>query len=321
MRILLQDWSAAAATLMAGRSIGRLDLTGGLGPAGLTVTIGIGASAMTKAGLADRIPAALAPLPAFVGDKLDLARSDGDLGVQVCAEDPVVVAAAAHALSNIARGTLVTPRWVQRGFLRSVAASVQPDATPRNLMGQLDGTNNPKPTDPAFERAVWAAEPEWMRGGSYLVCRRIRMLLHKWENQPLDAQERVIGRRKDTGAPLSGGYERTPLDFTALDKTGQPLIPPSAHIRVAHPDFNNGARMLRRGYSYDDGYDEAGAAAGLFLQVFQADPRAAFVPVQRRMTDIDALVAFIRHEASALFAVPPGVAGPDGYVGEQLLES
>ena len=319
LRILLRDWSAAAATAMAGQPVGRLDLTAGLGPAGLTVTIGIGASALTKAGLSDRIPDALAPLPAFPGEKLDPARSDGDLGVQVCAEDPVVAAAAARALSNIARGTLVKPRWVQRGFLRSAAASTRPDATPRNLMGQVDGTNNPKPTDPGFDQAVWAADPAWMRGGSYLVCRRIRMLLEKWENQPLDAQERVIGRRKNTGAPLSGGDERTPPDFTALAQSGQPLIPQSAHVRIAHPDFNKGARMLRRGYSYDDGYDKTGADAGLFLQAFQADPHHAFVPVQRRMTDLDALVAFVRHEASALFAVPPG-ASQGGYVGELLLE-
>lgn len=319
LRVLLRDWSAAAADAMAGKQVGRLDLTSGLGASGLTVTIGLGASALVKAGLSESIPDALAPLPAFAGDRIDPARSDGDLGIQVCAEDQVVAAGAAHALSNLAGSALVRPRWFQRGFLRSAAAATQPDATPRNLMGQIDGTNNPKPGDPAFDAAVWAAGPAWLRGGTYLVCRRIRMLLRKWENVPLEEQERIIGRRKDTGAPLSGGYEHTAPDFTALDEQGQPAIPISAHIRVTHPDSNNGARMLRRGYSYDDGYDDLGPDAGLFLQAFQADPRSAFVAVQRRMVDLDALVTFISHETSALFAVPPG-ASPGGYVGQQLLE-
>ncbi|MFJ4654371.1 Dyp-type peroxidase [Nocardia sp. NPDC088792] len=320
LRALLRSWSTTAGTLMDGHGTDD-GLAAGLGPAGLVVTIGMGASALSKAGLDTAIPAALAPLPTFPGDALDPARSGGDLGVQVCAEDPVVAYTAAHALTTAAADAAeARPRWSQRGFLRTAAASTRPDATPRNLMGQLDGTDNPTPGDQYFDQAVWASDPAWLHNGTYLVCRRIRMLLKQWEQQPVHTRERIIGRTIDTGAPLSGGIEHTTPDFTRHDSTGHPLIPADAHIRLTHPDLNGGVRMLRRGYSYDDGYDATGDPnAGLFFQAFQADPHAAFVPLQRRLAELDALTPFIRHESSAVFAVPPGCQA-GGYIGMQLLE-
>jgi len=318
LRRLLRRWTSAGAALTVGDPVDGQDLAAGLGPAGLTLTVGLGAAALHKAGLGNDVPAALAALPAFAGDALDPARCGGDVGVQVCAEDPVVAAAAARAVTRLA-GPAATVRWVQHGFLRSAAAADDPDATPRNLMGQLDGTGNPRPADRGFAAAVWATGPAWLRGGGYLVCRRIRMLLDEWEQLPIDTQQRVIGRRKDTGAPLSGGSERTPLDLTALDATGQLAIPTTAHARLAHPSSNHGAAMLRRGFSYDDGYDRSGRPdTGLFFQAFQADPRTGFVPVQQTLAAADTLRAFLRHESSALFAVLPGVPR-GGHLGDTLL--
>ena len=43
-----------------------------------------------------------------------------------------------------------------------------------------------------------------MRGGSYLVARRIRMLIESWDTDYLADQERVFGRFKTSGAPLTG---------------------------------------------------------------------------------------------------------------------
>ncbi|MFI6166267.1 Dyp-type peroxidase [Nocardia sp. NPDC051052] len=320
LRSLLRAWSDTATTLMTGNSADNHHLAAGLGPAGLVITIGLGASALAKAGLDTDIPQALEPLPAFPGDALDPAHGAGDLGLQVCAEDPVIAFAATHAMTATAASTFgARPRWSQRGFLRTAAAADQPDATPRNLMGQIDGTDNPIPGDGAFEQAVWASDPAWMCGGTYLVCRRIRMLLDRWEQQSIHTQERIIGRTKDTGAPLSGGTEHTPPDFTRRDNTGNALIPANAHIRLTHPDLTGGVRMLRRGYSYDDGYDPTGQQdVGLFFQAFQANPHTAFVPAQRRLAELDALTPFIRHESSAVFAIPPGTQ-PGGYIGEHLL--
>ncbi|MCP2329258.1 deferrochelatase/peroxidase EfeB [Hamadaea flava] len=313
---LLRQWSAAAARMAEGQGTGQPDdhVVIGSGPCALTVTFGFGPSLFGKAGIpADARPAALAPLPAFTGDRLDPAASHGDLGVIVAADDPLVVFHAARVLRRIA-GPVARLRWGQTGFAATPGATA-PGSTGRNLMGQVDGTNNPKPADPDFATKVFVSghdQPAWLRNGSYLVVRRIRMILDDWDGLTLDAQQKVIGRRKDTGAPLSGGQETTPANYGTTQPDGSPAIPVTAHIRLAAPAFNNGAAMLRRGWSYSDG-DEA----GLLFLAYQADPRRGFIPVQQRLAGNDALSKFIRHEASALFAIPGGV--PDGgYVGQDL---
>jgi dye decolorizing peroxidase len=80
--------------------------------------------------------------------------------------------------------------------------------------------------------------------------------------------------------------------------------------------------MLRRGYSYADGFRPDGAPdAGLLFVAFQSDPLTGFVPVQRKLSGGDALSQFISHESSGLYAVPGAAPGPGHYVGQPLLES
>jgi deferrochelatase/peroxidase EfeB len=317
LRDLLRRWGDAADRLTAGQAAGVADdvVVAGLGAAALTVTVGFGPSAFGKAGIpATARPEALAPLPAFDGERLDPSRSDGDLGVVIAADDPLVLSHAARVLQRVAAGTAHV-RWQLRGFNSSRGAGPD-DATPRNLMGQVDGTNNPRPGEPDFEAKIFVdSGPSWLRGGSYLVVRRIRMLLDEWDAVPAAAQERVIGRRRDTGAPLTGGGERTAADFGATAADGSLVIPADAHMRLAAPAANEGAAMLRRGFSYVDG-DES----GLLFLAWQADPRHGFIPVQRRLVASDALRTYIRHESSALFVMPGGVA-PGAYLGQGLLES
>ncbi|MFE2352153.1 iron uptake transporter deferrochelatase/peroxidase subunit [Kitasatospora cineracea] len=320
---LLRTWSAAAARMAAGEPAaeGENQIALDAGPSSLTVTFGFGAPLFDKAGLADRRPEALAALPAFPGDALDPARSGGDLWVQVGADDALVAVHALRVLVRLATG-LAAPRWLMSGFARTPGATPHP-MTGRNLMGQVDGTNNPRPQDPGFDAAVFAAGPDWMAGGSYAVLRRIRMLLEGWDTLPLDRQERIIGRRKSDGAPLSGGpdaVERTPVDLAATDPDGVLRIAPDAHVRVAAAASNGGAAMLRRGFSFHDGLLPDGSPdAGLLFAAYQADPAHGFVPVQQRLARGDGLSRYLRHEASALFAVPPG-APEGGYVGQPLLE-
>jgi deferrochelatase/peroxidase EfeB len=313
---LLRRWTQAAAQLSQGLPLGDTgdDVVTGAGPSSLTVTVGFGPSLFGKAGLpAAARPGELTPLPAFPGEQLDATHSDGDLCLLVHADDALVAFRAARALTRLA-APQARVRWQLDGFNNS--PGVTPTAaTGRNLMGQLDGTNNPQPTDEDFTAKVYVTDPAapgWLRGGSVLVVRRIRMLLDDWDAQPREAQERVVGRRKDTGAPLSGGAERTPANFGTTTADGALAIPADAHIRLATPAFNNGAAMLRRGYSYSDG-----DAAGLIFLAWQADPRRGFIPVQQRLAGADALNRFIRHETSALFAMPHGVA-PGGHLGQDL---
>ncbi|WP_049567490.1 iron uptake transporter deferrochelatase/peroxidase subunit [Streptomyces sp. SBT349] len=318
---LMRRWSTLAAELMAG---GTPETDTGVardaGPASLTVTFGFGHHFFDATGLTGDRPDALAPLPRFSADALDPARSDGDLWIQVGADDGLVAFNALRALQRAGAETAAV-RWHMSGFNRSPGATARPMTT-RNLMGQVDGTNNPQPSDADFDRRIFVPGDDgtWMASGSYVVVRRIRMLLDDWETRSLDEQERVIGRRKSDGAPLTGGEETTPVDLDATNGDGSAVVAADAHIRVTAPDTNGGAAMLRRPFSYHDGFREDGAPdAGLLFLAWQADPSRGFVTVQRKLDRGDALSEFIRHEASALFAVPGGAAEGE-YVGQALLE-
>ncbi|MFG2640927.1 iron uptake transporter deferrochelatase/peroxidase subunit [Streptomyces sp. NPDC048370] len=322
---LLRRWSTTAKALMAGEP--STDDTGialDAGPSSLTVTFGFGHSFFGRTGLTARRPSQLDALPPFSADALDPQRSEGDLWVQIGADDALVAFHALRALQKDA-GAAAKVRWQMNGFNRSAGATAKP-MTARNLMGQVDGTGNPKPSEPDFDRRIFVPQgasgaQEWMAGGSYAVVRRIRMLLDDWEGLPLNEQEKIIGRRKSDGAPLTGGTETTELDLNKTGSDGKLVIPDNAHSRISAPEQNGGAAMLRRPFSFHDGIGPDGTPdAGLLFICWQADPLRGFVPVQRKLDRGDALSPFIRHEASGLFAVPGGAAEGE-YVGQRLLES
>ncbi|GAA1908423.1 iron uptake transporter deferrochelatase/peroxidase subunit [Streptomyces durmitorensis] len=321
---LLRRWSATAERLMAGKAAegGDTDVARDAGPSSLSVTFGFGHSFFGRTGLEKQRPSALDPLPDFSSDRLDKARSDGDLWVQIGANDPLVAFHALRALQKEA-GDAARVRWQMNGFNRSPGATAHPMTT-RNLMGQIDGTNNPKPSEDDFDRRIYVpatGNPSWMAGGSYAVVRRIRMLLDDWEKLGLGDQEAVIGRHKSDGSPLTGGTESTEPKLEKADADGKYVIALNAHARITRPDQNGGSAMLRRPFSYHDGFDKDGEPdAGLLFVCWQADPLRGFVPVQRKLDRGDALSEFIRHEASGLFAVPGGAAKGE-YVGQRLLEA
>ncbi|WP_159607012.1 Dyp-type peroxidase, partial [Agromyces humi] len=276
------------------------------------------ADGVDRFGLAARRPAGLEPLPRFQGDALQPERSGGDLCIQACADDPQVAVHAIRNLSRIAFGR-ASLRWSQLGFGRTSSTSTA-QATPRNLFGFKDGTANVKAEDGAvLDEQVWVQpgdEPAWLAGGSYLVARRIRMIIENWDRVQLGEQEKLVGRSKGEGAPMSGGTEFTEPDFEAEGPTGAPLIDTNAHVRLAHHSANGGARMLRRGYNFVDGNDELGRLdAGLFFLSFQRSPEQ-FITVQQRLA-ADGLNEYLKHVGSAIFAVPGGVAKGE-FVGQAL---
>jgi deferrochelatase/peroxidase EfeB len=333
---LLQRWSAAAARLCAGETSQPLEDdpvptpadTGealDLAPSRLTITFGLGGTLFEKDGvdrygIASRRPAALADLPPFPGDVLDPALSGGDLIMQACADNAQV---AYHAVRNLARiaHDVAVMRWQQQGFI-SPPADAPSSNTPRNLMGFKDGTNNIDARDEAVMRdVVWVGDegPGWMRGGSYMVARRVRMRIEAWDRDSLGDQEARVGRHKISGAPIGSADEFAPLDLE-VTQDGRPRIPVDAHIRLANHATNGGIRILRRGYNFMDGIDAIGDQdAGLFFIAYQRDPHAQFVPIQQRLAESDALNLYLFPTSSSLFAIPPGVV--DGaYVASALFE-
>ncbi len=335
LQSMLATWAAAGAQMTDGEPVGGDRKTPaqavpkdtgearGLPPSQLTITVGFGPSLFDdRFGLARYRPAALAEIPPLPGDNLDPDRSGGDLCVQACANDPQVAFHAVREFARLARGTAVM-KWFQLGFGRTSSTSTDQE-TPRNLMGFKDGTNNIKAENhQEFDDYVWVGDEtdqSWMKGGSYLVARRIRMLIESWDTDFLGDQEQTFGRHKISGAPLTGKHEFDTVDLDAKKPDGTPVIPLNAHIRLAAPSNNHGQKILRRGYSYTDGIDSRTGLldAGLFFIVFQQDPRTQFVPIQRRLGQHDMLNEYIQHTGSALFAVPPGLARAGDYYGKPL---
>ncbi|HXA55086.1 MAG TPA: iron uptake transporter deferrochelatase/peroxidase subunit [Solirubrobacteraceae bacterium] len=337
LRGVLEQWSAAAARLTAGRVYEPVAQTEneppvdtgeavGLSPSRLTITIGMGPTLFGSAGtdrfgLSHLRPSELVPLPQFQGEDLDPSSSGGDLCVQACANDPQVAFHAIHVLSRVAASAAAL-RYTQAGFGRT-SSTTRTQQTPRNLMGFRDGTDNIRAEDTqAMNDFVWVQdgdEPAWMAGGSYLIARRIKILFDVWDATTLEDQQRVIGRNKLSGAPLGGEGEYSPVDLKATAANGELVIPADAHIRVAGPHANQGQRILRRGYSYSESVEPGSGQidAGLFFIAFQRSPSSQFIPIQRRLAASDALNKHTLHTSSAIFACPPG-AQPGGFVGQEL---
>jgi deferrochelatase/peroxidase EfeB len=341
---LMRTWTAAAARLAQGQPAEPLtenlglepNDSGealGLPPRRLTLTFGFGPSLFAKDGadrygLAERRPQALIDLPRFNGDQLVPERTGGDLCVQACADEPQIAFHAVRQLARLSYGA-AKMRWAQAGFL----PSNQRQETPRNLMGFKDGTMNlPVSNSPLLNQFVWVGdEGGWMQHGSYMVVRPVRIALEHWDRMKLGFQEQVVGRRKQSGAPLGAQHERDAIDLDANDADGNPLIPENSHVRLAAPASNEGAQLLRRGYSYDNGLSFTAERwppwrqgmefdAGLMFVCFQRDPRTGFVKIFDRMSKFDMMNQFVTHVGGGLFACPPG-AQQGGYIGQSLLHT
>lgn len=339
---LLQDWTYAASRLTQGLEVSVSGAFGGgaymppddtgeavgISPAGLTLTFGFGKSlfvdqeGIDRFGVQHRLPDDFTHMPKLMNDFIDREISDGDLCIQACSNDPQVAVHAIRNLSRIAFGRAQL-RWSQLGFGRTSSTSKSQE-TPRNLFGQKDGTMNLKAEEPELlNDHVWIGKEQpqaWSRGGSYLVARRINMSIEIWDSVQLGEQERVTGRDKKDGAPLSGGSEFSAPDFEKTGQDGAKLIDERSHVARVHPDNNKGIRMLRRGYNFVDGNDAQGRLnAGLFFIAFVSAPER-FATVHKSMNRDDLFVEYLKTTSSSVFLVPPGVT--DGqYVGQQLFEA
>lgn len=327
LQVLLARWSASIAQLQAGKTVGSVEPNHGagvgadtgealdLGPASLTVTLGLGPGLFDERfGLASKKPAHLAAIPVLPSDNLQASTTGGDLSLTACADDPQVAYHAIRDLARQARGT-ATVRWTTLGFGRASAGRNQ--TTPRNLMGFKDGTRNIT-TDDDFEKFVWLDKSAgWMAGGSYQVVRKIQINIEIWDADVISDQQTVFGRTKVEGAPLSGGTEFTTPDFHAKATGGASKIDPRSHIALAAHENNGGVKIHRRPYNYTDGLNEYGQLdAGLLFTAYMNDPEH-FTRIQRRLGAVDRLNEYISHIGSAVFAVPP--APRQGrYIGEEL---
>jgi dye decolorizing peroxidase len=256
-----------------------------MNPARLSITVGWGPDIVRLLG--HELPA----MPKFSTDRLRPQWGQTDLLVQIGTDDMVSLSHAQRVLvKDLA--TLAKVTWTQRGFRDVAGAAGQ---SMRNLMGQVDGTVNPT-TPQEFEDLVWSGNT------TQVVVRRIEIARDRWDLVDRAGREFTIGRRLDNGAPLTGTRERDEPDFEATDAAGFPVIDAASHMRRARGNAR-GAQLLRRGYNYDDA-----EGAGLLFIAFAKDLQAQFVPMQRRLAELDLLNRWITTIGSAHYVVPPGAA-------------
>ncbi len=291
-------------------------------PADLSIVVSVGASLFDdRFGLADRRPIELRQMPFLANDRLDPARSHGDVLVTIASTSQDMNLFALRQLMRATRSTL-TLHWMLDGFTRRTEAEPG-GAGVRNLMGFVDGTVNPDVTSTnELDELVWVGsgdgEPAWAIGGTYQVVRTIRMRVEFWDRVRLSEQEALIGRRKRDGAPLDGERELDEPDFAA-DPDGD-VTPLSAHIRLANPRTPEvaGQRILRRGFSYSRGFDGAGQLdQGLQFVSYQRSIDRQFMPIIERL-DGEPLEEYLLPEGGGFFFVLPGVADEGRSFGDGL---
>jgi dye decolorizing peroxidase len=278
-----------------------------IGAARFSAYVGFGPSLFAKLGLEAQMPKGFGPLPSFKVDQLQDGFSGGDVLIHIAADDPVVLS---HGTRGLIRDSLpfATLRHTQSGFAHT-PGMVPSGLTHRNLMGQVDGTANPKLGSDDFDQVVWIEDgPDWIQGGTQLVFRRIAMQLNTWDQLGTPAKEEVVGRKLSNGAPLTGVNETDTPDLAARHPNGLLVIPDFAHIRRAAPQ-NVSDRMFRRPFSYEGQPSKDGTPdVGLLWTAYQRDMSKQFVPVQRRLDELDLLNEWTTPIGSAEFAIAGGVA-------------
>ncbi|TCC66471.1 Dyp-type peroxidase [Kribbella pittospori] len=311
---LMRLWTGDIVALANGRAApGDTAPELAIGNVALTTTVGFGPRVFELTG---ERPPGLDDLPVMRHDRLDPAWSGGDLLIMVGADDPVSVVHAVRRLVADAQ-PFATPAWRQTGFWNGTGSDGQL-VTGRNLFGQVDGTGNPTVGTPEFDTTVWSSDgPDWFRGGTTLVVRRIRLNLDTWDELTRSEQERAIGRKLSTGAPLTGAAEHDELDLEARDADGRLVIAENAHARLSHHSENDGRRIFRKGLNYvqDTGPTRE---SGLIFLSHQADIAAQFLPLLARLDAADALNEWTTTIGSAVFALPPGFQ-PGTWLAQNLL--
>ncbi|MVA27394.1 iron uptake transporter deferrochelatase/peroxidase subunit (plasmid) [Agrobacterium vitis] len=296
-------------------------------PDNLTITVSIGNSLFDdRFGLKDAKPKRLQPMKDFPNDALQHELCHGDILIQFCSntQDTNI-----HALRDVIKNMpdLMMVRWKQEG-----SVPVQPPhsekakESARNFLGFRDGSANPDSGNSGLmDRIVWVQqdsdEPAWAAHGSYQAVRIIRNFVERWDRTPLQEQETIIGRQKDSGAPFGGRVEADIPDY-ANDPDGK-VTPLTSHIRLANArDKEAEAHLiLRRPFNYSNGVSKAGQLEmGLLFIAYQADLEKGFIHVQNKLNG-EPLEEYLKPIGGGYFFVLPGVKDKQDFLGRGLLEA
>lgn len=298
---LLADLGEAIAALVAG--VG-LPATAGT-PDDLSVLVGLGPRLVALTNVA--VPVAL---PAFVGsDAMAPGLRGGDLVLQVSAAHPETVLAVSDDLTATLGEAGFTVDWSQQGYRPRGTGLVV-----TNPLGFRDGVQQPEFVGDLPEHVFLTDGPA--AGGTVGVVRRFVLDTSAFARLDVPERESVIGRREDTGAPLSGGGPDDEVNLLAKSPTGEYLIPAGSHSREAHPSLTGSTLMLRRSYAFRTSRDGGSDLTGLLFVCF-ADDVEVFARTQARMDREDRLMEFVTPTAEVAFLVLPGFS-PQSPLGSPL---
>jgi deferrochelatase/peroxidase EfeB len=144
------------------------------------------------------------------------------------------------------------------------------------------------------------------------------MLIEFWDRIGITEQENLIGRRRDSGAPMDGNSEFDAPNF-ADDPVGA-ATPLTSHIRLANPrsGASESSRILRRPYNFDNGMDPVGNLdMGLLFVCYQASISKQFETVQKRLAG-EPLVDYIQPVGGGYFLALPGLRDGHDFFGSGL---
>ncbi len=217
------------------------------------------------------------------------------------ATNPAVLSPALAASLAALGGPAI--RWQQLGFRAPGTGTVA-----RNPLGYHDGVIVPRGEE-ALDKNVWIPDGP-AAGGTVCVIRHLRLDVSSFASEAEDRQDDIIGRHKGDGSPLSGGGPLDEVNLRAKTETGRFVTPPRSHARAAHPTFTGSHLMLRRGYAYANGPATGadGAAVddqGLLFICFQRE-LDDFVRTQRRLDEVDDLMAYATPVSTGAFLILPG---------------
>ncbi len=94
----------------------------------------------------------------------------------------------------------------------------------RDVLGFVDGTENPR-GDAVREAAIIGDEDPAFAGGSYVIVQKYLHNMKAWDALPVEAQERIIGRRKLSDIELSDAEKPTSAHnaLTVIEENGKEI--------------------------------------------------------------------------------------------------
>ncbi|MFM9609060.1 Dyp-type peroxidase [Streptomyces niveiscabiei] len=243
----------------------------------LSCVAGIGADGWDRICAGGERPAALHPFRPLDGPRHRAVATPGDLLFHLRATRPDLCFALATEIVKRLRGVAV--------LQDEVHAFSYFDA--RNLLGFVDGTENPVGRT-AAETALVGAEDPAFAGGSYAVVQKYLHDVEAWEKLATEEQEGVIGRTKATNIEL----ER-----------------PGSHVDVNTLTGDDGEerRILRAAMPFGrPGHGEFGT----YFIAYAADPEIPETMLRRMFlgtedTGPDPILDFSEAVTGTMFFVPP----------------